>query len=108
MRQKKNVHPGQKPYCSKRCNALANLPRHKAGIRHGTATGYNYFKCRCKLCREANRVRQEKYRRFKNPGGLPPLNYSGSQQGGRYVEAFLETNASVGEAVAEDGAALTE
>ena len=27
-------------------------------LRHGTANGYNYYKCRCKDCRKANALRQ--------------------------------------------------
>lgn len=35
------------------------------GIKHGTSTGYDYYRCRCQFCKKANAVRKSDERRRK-------------------------------------------
>lgn len=55
-------------FCSRRCSgAFSGLRRNGNDtqatlVKHGTKTRYSYYKCRCALCREANRKAQEAYR----------------------------------------------
>jgi hypothetical protein len=65
-RERRQVHmDAEKAYCSRACNASANLrarPGPVKSIVHGTAQGYQHYKCRCEECRDANRRKQERYR----------------------------------------------
>jgi hypothetical protein len=45
-------------FCSRACRTPAGF------LKHGTRTAYSYHKCRCDLCREANRKAVERYRRL--------------------------------------------
>lgn len=60
-------------FCSKPCSArfYAKKRRGRRGTKdlpHGTKQGYSYHKCRCDLCKEANRAAQARYRRSKLVG----------------------------------------
>lgn len=60
VREKRNVmhNRGQKAaYCSKRCVGSSRA----SGLVHGTTNGYVHHKCRCDLCRAANREKMRKY-----------------------------------------------
>lgn len=59
-----------KDYCSRKCSREANpkvgrklLPEE---IPHGTKNCYSYHKCRCDLCKEANRTHQAEYQKKKS------------------------------------------
>ena len=49
------------PFCSKSCAAKKD----KSEVPHGTSSGYGYHKCRCDLCKEANKLRARAYRKSR-------------------------------------------
>jgi len=45
-------------------------PRTRPPMRHGTVSGYTYFRCRCEACRSAQRTY---YRKWKAAGACTTL-----------------------------------
>jgi hypothetical protein len=56
-------------YCSKGCNPPPPVRVPTGVIPHGTKVGYSYHKCRCPLCKEANRIAANEYRSKKRALG---------------------------------------
>lgn len=58
---------GQISFCCCRSHSVLHNHRlrKRRGVKHGTASGYGYHRCRCDECRQAHRERHRKYRRSK-------------------------------------------